>query len=43
LIAHLADPASLTTLLQSLQDQADQTEMDGFGDAFNSTGESDDK
>ena len=43
LIAHLADPASLNTLLKSLQDQADQTEMDGFGNGFESTGESDDK
>jgi len=34
LIAHLADPASLNTLLKSLQDKADQTELDGFGDAL---------
>lgn len=34
LIAHLADPASLNALLKSLQDKADQTEMDGFEEAF---------
>lgn len=34
LIAHLADPASLSMLLKSLQDKADQTEMDGFEEAF---------
>jgi hypothetical protein len=34
LIAHLADPASLTMLLKSLQDKADQTEMDGLEGAF---------
>lgn len=34
LIAHLADPASLNMLLKSLQDKADQTEINGFEDAF---------
>ena len=38
LIAHLADPASLNSLLQALQDQA---EIDSIDEAFDGKGESD--